>query len=168
VTAQPLMRTVKNQNVDDQSEAWSEINEYGFQRQNPKRGFLSSCHCRAAVKTLGINFQCRRSRSASTRKRCRQATCSFSPVCCRTEAAKRNSSGASAQELDVEACHKAARLPQLNALAGREATSGIARQSDTYCPARRRRDHFGDVREQQRWLTALQSCCKTFSEKTKP
>src|SRR5216684_1958535 len=43
--------TVKNQNVDDQSEAWSEINEYGFQRQNPKWGWLTSCHCRAAVKT---------------------------------------------------------------------------------------------------------------------
>src|ERR1700704_2507465 len=29
---------------------WSEINEYRFERQNLKRGWLSPCHCRATVK----------------------------------------------------------------------------------------------------------------------
>src|SRR5882724_7587474 len=30
---------------------WSEMNEYGFERQNIKRGWLSSCHRRSEVKT---------------------------------------------------------------------------------------------------------------------
>jgi len=70
-------------------------------------------------------------------------------------------------ELDVEAGHKAARLAALNALA-------VARQHLGSLDKVRRIARLGvavatsgDVREQPKWLTALRSCCKTFSEKTR-
>jgi enamine deaminase RidA (YjgF/YER057c/UK114 family) len=65
---------------------------------------------------LASSFQCRLNRSASTRKGYRRATCSFSPECfpLGREAKFIGRLGA---ELDVEACHKAARLAALNGLA---------------------------------------------------
>jgi len=74
--------TVKNQNVDDQSEAWSEINEYGFQRQNPKRGFLSSCHCEQRLRQLGIKLPVPPEPFGIYAEAVQTGNLLFSPVCC--------------------------------------------------------------------------------------
>ena len=70
-------------------------------------------------------------------------------------------------ELDVEAGRKAAHLAALNALAVAREYLGSLDKVTRIVRLGVAVANSGDVRDQPKLLTALRSCCKTFSEKTR-
>jgi len=120
------------------------------------------------LKQLGIKLPTPPEPFGIYAERCRRATCSFhrnaSHYRPRSEIHRAHRRGNSTCKRDVRPLIWQRSTPSLFA----RQHLGSTRQSYPDRPARRVGGHGGDIRNSQKSLTALQSCCRTSSAKQKP